>query len=75
MNFPGAVSDDEPEVLLSYEDVSTHACGTSTPLTKGVETFLQPTDECAKTGDSLAFGVAEDGCHRRDLPAVERSET
>ena len=74
MNFPGAVSDDEAEVLLSYEEVSTHSCGMSTPLTNGVETFLQPTDESAKTGDSLAFGVAEDGCHQRDLPAVERSK-
>ncbi len=40
MNFPGAVSDDEAEVLLAYEDVSNHACSTFTPLTKRIEVFL-----------------------------------
>lgn len=45
MNFPDAVSDDEAEVLVAYEDVRIHACGTFTRLTKGVEPFLQPTDK------------------------------
>ena len=61
MNSPDAVSDDEAEMLLSHEAVSTHACGTSIPLTK-VEIFLQPTNKYAKleelTGVVLQMMVA-----------------
>ncbi len=37
---PDAISDSEDVILLSYEDVSTYACGTFTPLTKSFATLL-----------------------------------